>query len=293
MELQVSAIEQGQTTAPLSNQAVHVVHSRRLGTSLVLAMGLTLGFARGAIHANVGGHGGSSATTAEHGECHDLGDPLHREPGKPHEPPAGGGGGGLVRDDWSEDVLTTMHHETSQVFRLVHEFTQELQQTMQDTKPLGTRWVLGEVMRSSNSPLTHHVQQCGKSAFRFRLAQGEWPTQSGRLGLFQTVARHRPRYIGYSPVCGLWSPWSQLNSSRSLEHQKEYQMKRHELLCQVGSTGNCAVPTSSFTRGPFSLGRTTTIIMLKLPSLSEIHEHTQACELTCVGEGTLQTPKGG
>jgi hypothetical protein len=70
-------------------------------------------------------------------------------------------------------------------------------------------------------------------------------------------------------------------------------MKRHELLCQVGSTGNCAVPTSSFTRGPFSLGRTTTIIMLKLPSLSEIHEHTQACELTCVGEGTLQTPKGG
>ena len=183
-------------------------------------------------NANDEGHGSSATATAEHGECNDPGHPLHGEQGEHHEPHAGGGRG-LVRDDWSDDVLTTMHHETSTVFQLVSEFSRELQQALRDTKPLGTRWVLGEVMCSPNSPLTHQVQQGGKSAFRHGLAQGDLSTQPGRMGLFQSVARHRPKHIWYSPVCGPWSSWSRLNSSRSLEHQKEYQLKRQELLYQV------------------------------------------------------------
>ena len=108
-----------------------------------------------------------------------------------------------------------MHHEASKVFELVFEFNQELQKAMRETKPLGTRWTLGEVMCSSNSPLTNQVMQTGKSAFRFGLAQGDLATPEGRRRLFQTMACHRPKHIWYSPICGPWSSWSQLNAAKS------------------------------------------------------------------------------
>ena len=242
-------------------------------------------------NANDEGHGSSATATAEHGECNDPGHPLHREQGEHHEPHAGGGRG-LVRDDWSDDVLTTMHHETSTVFQLVNEFSCELQQALRDTKPLGTRWVLGEVMCSPNSPLTHQVQQGGKSAFRHGLAQGDLSTQPGRMGLFQSVARHRPKHIWYSPVCGPWSSWSRLNSSRSLEHQKEYQLKRQELLYQFAL--GIALYRHQISQGDhFHWEQPQRSLMLKLPCLSEIHDHTQACEFDMCRAGNLMDPENG
>ena len=147
-------------------------------------------------------------------------------------------------------------------------------------------------MCSSNSPLTHQVQQGGKSAFRHGLAQGDLSTPPGRMGLFQPIARHRPKHIWYSPVCGPWSSWSQLNSSRSLEHQKEYQTRRQELLYQV-ALGITLYRHQMAQGDHFHWEQPQRSLMFKLPCLSEIHEHTQACEFDMCRAGNLMDPDSG
>ena len=141
VELQVSAIEQGQGTAPVSSQTVIAPRAKPkvkpMAKSIATASGTSspaggkrMGHGHRDVrptdyepdsHAADGGHGSCPTTIAAHGECHDQSHPVHREQGEPHESHAGGGRG-LVREDWSDDVLTTMHHETSKVFQMVNEF---------------------------------------------------------------------------------------------------------------------------------------------------------------------------
>ena len=115
----------------------------------------------------------------------------------------------------------------------VEQITAELQQVLLKVKPMGNQWTVGEVMCSSNSPITQQVLRCGHSAFRFGLEQGDLATSTGRSELFTLVARHRPKHLWYSPTCGPWSSWSQLNASRSLHHQQLYQQMRKDLQYQI------------------------------------------------------------
>ena len=72
-----------------------------------------------------------------------------------------------MSEGFTDDVLTSMHHETTKMLELVEQFSHELHQVLKVTGPIGNRYVLGEVMCSSESPLTNQVRQNGKSAFRF------------------------------------------------------------------------------------------------------------------------------
>ena len=193
----------------------------------------------------------------EHGKCVDARDQAHRGPGlaeqcqpgerdglrdpwnsdKPASMPANVEGLESeikgIKEDWDNHVFTSMSSETSELWRLVGQITSEMQDVLQQTKPMGSRWTLGEVMCSSKSPITQQVLNSGQQAFRFGLDQGDLSTSAGRCLLFRKIAQHRPRHVWYSPTCGPWSSWSQLNAARSMQHQQEYNQMRKDLLYQI------------------------------------------------------------
>ena len=200
---------------------------------------------------------GAADPDVEHGKCSDTNDPSHRRAGPAEQGPPGDRGrlrdhvspanlaqapASLyeleqsikgIKDDWSEEVLTTTHAETMELRKHVETMTAELHQVLLKTKPMGTQWTVGEVMCSSNSPITQQVLRCGHSAFRFGIEQGDLATSTGRHDLFTLIARHRPKHLWYSPTCGPWSSWSQLNASKSLYHQQMYQQMRKDLQYQI------------------------------------------------------------
>ena len=241
-------------------------------------------------HSDGRGCPGNAAKDAEHGERIDQGDPSSREPGLPGDqlPP----GGEPVREDWDDTVLTAMHHEASYMKQLVQQFSNEFDEVLKTTKPLGNAWDLAEVMCNEKSPLTQQMLQLGKKAFRFGLAQGDLSQSSGRRELFQLMARHRPRHTWYSPTCGPWSSWSQLNSSKSLHHYEEYQEKRRGLLYQI-ALGVVLYRYQVSHGNHFHWEQPKRSLMFQSHHISEVHEHTQACQFDMCRAGDLKDPESG
>ena len=91
--------------------------------------------------------------------------PARRQSSLPSECP--------VREDWDAEIITSMHHETKTTHQWVQQLPQELEQVARESKPMGTPWLLGEVMCSRRSSLTHQVQQANGQAFRFGMEQGD------------------------------------------------------------------------------------------------------------------------
>ena len=264
--------------------------------------------------ADIGSRACPPGQNAEHGECPDPSDPAHRRAGRAdHEQP---GHRGQLRDadsqvrssetpaniseveqsikeitqDWNESIHTTVHSETVAFWKLVEEITVECQEVLHQTKPMGSPWTVGEVMCSSNSPITQQVLRCGHSAFRFGLEQGDLATSTGRSELFRMIARHRPRHLWYSPTCGPWSSWSQLNASRSLYHQEQYRQLRNDLQYQI-ALGIVLYRHQILNGNHFHWEQPQKSLMFQNPNLNEIHEHTQACQFDMCRAGDLVDPE--
>ena len=195
-----------------------------------------------------------------------------------------------VREDWNTDVFTAVHSETHELWKNVEQISQEMHETLKQAKPLGNRWTLGEVMCSSKSPITQQTQQGGKMAFRFGLAQGDLSTTAGRAELFRLVGRHRPRHIWYSPTCGPWSSWSQLNASRSLHHQNSYHEQRRGLLYQI-ALGIVLYRYQMENKSHFHWEQPQKSLMFLNPNMAEVHEHTKACQFDMCRAGNLVDPE--
>jgi len=250
----------------------------------------------------------------EHGKCVDARDQAHRGPGlaeqcqpgerdglrdpwnsdKPASMPANVEGLESeikgIKEDWDNHVFTSMSSETSELWRLVGQITSEMQDVLQQTKPMGSRWTLGEVMCSSKSPITQQVLNSGQQAFRFGLDQGDLSTSAGRCLLFRKIAQHRPRHVWYSPTCGPWSSWSQLNAARSMQHQQEYNQMRKDLLYQI-ALGIVLYRHQIVHKSHFHWEQPQKSLMFHCPNLSEIQEHTRACQFDMCRAGALVDPE--
>eukprot|EP00438_Fugacium_kawagutii_P005439 Skav226195 [mRNA] locus=scaffold2212:160140:165589:- [translate_table: standard] len=151
--------------------------------------------------------------------------------------------------------------------------------------------MLSEVFSSENSPLTQQVNHLNGKAFRFGYRQGDLETVSGRRHLFEQICRHRPRHIWYSPTCGPWSSWSNLNASRSLFHHELYQQIRSDMLYQV-ALGILLFRHQMASGDHFHWEQPGRSLMFRLSQMSEIHRYTRACELDLRRFG-LTDPQNG
>ena len=257
---------------------------------------------------------GLADQNVEHGECTDPSNPSHRRAGHAEQGPPGDRGRlrdpvssanlaqgpenlselehsiKSIKDDWNEDIFTTTHAETMELRKHVEQITAEFQQVLLKVKPMGTQWTVGEVMCSSNSPITQQVLRCGHSAFRFGLEQGDLATSTGRSELFTLIARHRPKHLWYSPTCGPWSSWSQLNASRSLHHHQLYQQMRKDLQYQI-ALGIVLYRRQMETGNHFHWEQPQKSLMFQNPNLAEVHQHTQACQFDMCRAGSLVDPE--
>lgn len=50
-----------------------------------------------------------------------------------------------MRDDWESDVLTAMPTEAVELGKMIELMSQEFDDVKNTTRPLGNKWVLGEV----------------------------------------------------------------------------------------------------------------------------------------------------
>ena len=133
-----------------------------------------------------------------------------------------------------------------------------------------------EVFCGPHSQLTHQCQQLGHRAMRFGLAEGDLQTVEGRARLFTVLNTHRPRHVWFSPKCGPWSSWSNLNGSRSIESWDNLQQCR--LQHRPSCFRNCFDEVSEKPTEAFSLGTTKEFSHVQ----TSLHARNST-EVTCVG----------
>ena len=94
----------------------------------------------------------------------------------------------------------------------------------------------------------------------------------------------------YSPTCGPWSSWSQLNASRSLHHQDSYHEQRRGLLYQI-ALGIVLYRYQMENKSHFHWEQPQKSLMFLNPNMAEVHEHTKACQFDMCRAGNLVDPE--
>ena len=221
------------------------------------------------------------------GECLGTSHAVYRDP-SPEDPAAGQR---AVSDliDLQADIHTATHTDRRKLNQLIVQISHELESQVSQQNSIGPRWVLGEVFCSDQSPLTQQVQNLGSKSFRFGLADGDLSTTEGRNKLFRKIALHRPKSIWFSPVCGPWSSWSNLNAACSLEQWDEHQKRRQQHLYQVAL--GIVLYRHQISHGDhFHWEQPGRSLMFKIPGMSEVQVHTQTCEFDMCRAGDLRDP---
>lgn len=90
-----------------------------------------------------------------------------------------------------------------------------------------------EVMCSSESELVKQANLLGGRACRFGLSEGDLSTSTGRSKLFEILVLQCPEHLWYSPECGPWGKWSNLNMGKSLQGMLDGLEKRKASLWQI------------------------------------------------------------
>ena len=221
----------------------------------------------------------NEGTPVESGKCPDQSGQPPGDPGNGECQPDSGVNvdSSSIRHDDTTEAFTMTHHDTSNLRRWIRVIEHELNNTLETTRPMGKPFMLGEIFCDADSTLTHQVRQLGHQAFRFGLGDGDLSKVEGRQKLFQWIAQHRPQHLWYSPTCGPWSSWSNLNASRSLDNLLKYQQLRSNLMYQVAM--GIVLYRHQITHGRhFHFEQPSRSLMLHVHGLSEIHQHSQACQ---------------
>ena len=168
--------------------------------------------------------------------------------------------------DRYEDHVSHVTHETNRERRmfnkLVNQISHELDQVIHEGHAVSNKIDVLEVVCGPHSQLTSQCQQLGHRAMRFGLAEGDLQTSEGRQRLFQVLVKHRPRHVWFSPKCGPWSGWSNLNGSKSIEAWMT--LKQPTTTSGSNCFGNSSYEMAKGSSEPFSLGTATNSQMFRL-----------------------------
>ena len=107
---------------------------------------------------------------------------------------------------------------------------------------------------------------------RFGLAEGDLQTQEGRQRLFQVLVKHRPKHVWFSPKCGPWSGWSNLNGSKSVKSWDALQHSRIMHLDQI-ALGTVLLRYQREHDSHLHWEQLQNSRMFRLPYLQEVRQH--------------------
>ena len=159
-------------------------------------------------------------------------------------------------------------------------------------KRQGCRVDLFEVFCSSKSRLTHQVNSLGGCARRYFKEQCDLMTSEGRTVLFQDLMEHEPWHVWFSPECGPWSAWSNLNQSRSIQGWLDVQNKRWANMDQL-ALGVVLLRHQRRQGKQFHWEQPNRSQMFQSPILQEVFSKTIAAEFDMCNLGNLSDPETG
>ena len=227
-----------------------------------------------------GPRGSSGDTDASYGECPLASDQPPGEPDSQDGVEMSDRAADLqlmFAGDVSSDCLAieTMEQcrERKPFNQLLHHYSLELQQCINQNsspnhpKKKGVRTVF-EVFCGSKSQLSHQCQQLGLTAVRFSRDRCNLQSAEGRKSLFQELIDQEPRHLWFSPSCGPWSGWSNLNGSKSLDQWDQIHKERLEHLEQI-ALGMVLLRYQLARDNDFHWEQPKTSLMLRLPYLKE------------------------
>ena len=179
-----------------------------------------------------------------------------------------------------------------QVQKMVQTFRNEFNNIKQIQSTIRCRLDLLEVMCHSQSELTNQVLRLGGSAVRFGLDQGDLSTKEGRRMLFQTMIKHRPKDLWYSPECRPWCLWNQYNSQKNAELFQKIFQDRMDNLWQL-SLGIVLHEIQVSNGSHFHMEQPQGALSWKVPGMQAITETTHRCCFDLCNVGQLQDPETG
>ena len=180
-------------------------------------------------------HGGKAAVGSS-GECgHESkdgwfgdGDPRAGEPCEGHVSEAGKVEceAEEVDDDCLDFVFVAPINENMsyahKISRLVASFMKEYDLASGKKSMLrSSKLDLFEVMFHDRSELTHQAECCCLRARCFDITTTDLSTMEDRHILFCALHQQKPEHVRYSPECGPWSLWSNLNMNKSIAMEEK------------------------------------------------------------------------
>ena len=244
-------------------------------------------------------------SNASHGECPDPGHPTfgshESEAQQPELSDCDAEYQLLNAGDVSSDcmALETIERcqERKHFYHLLRQFSQELQmcqrssQVNQSKNSSGTRTVF-EVFCGNSSRLSHQCQQLGLTAIRFSRDRCDLQSSEGRQVLFQELIHKQPRHLWFSPTCGPWSGWSNINGNKSVEHWENLHRARLKHLEQI-ALGMVLLRFQLSKGHHFHWEQPRTSLMLRLPYLQEAYQCLKNLEVDLCVAGDLCDPVSG
>ena len=176
--------------------------------------------------------------------------------------------------------------------RLVQQYSEEFLEVQNSNISSSNVFDLFEVFCHPQSSLSHQCQQLGFKAMRFSLEQGDLQSFEGRSHLLRSIVKHSPRNVWFSPTCGPWSGWSNINGSKSIQAWDELQTRRLQHLEQV-ALGIVLMRYQREKGHHFHWEQPVSSLMFKLPYLSEVYHYTKALEIDLCVAGHLKDPENG
>ena len=194
-----------------------------------------------------------------------------------------------MNDEHVQYVTPETNRERKMFNKMVLQISNELEQVMLADHHGGSKIDVLEVFCGPSSQLTHQCQQMGHRAMRFGLAEGDLQTSEGRQRLFHVLVKHKPKHVWFSPKCGPWSSWSNLNGSKSLEAWDELQNNRLQHIDQI-ALGIVIMRYQRSQGNHFHWEQPQNSHMFKLPYMQEIRQMLLALEVDLCTAGDLRDP---
>ena len=148
---------------------------------------------------------------------------------------------------------------------------------------------LFEVFCGPQSRLTQQVVNLGSRARRFALPQTDLMTAEGRRELFEKLIEEQPEDVWFSPECGPWSAWSNLNQSKSCQAWDIIHARRIGNMEQL-ALGTILLRYQREMHHHFHWEQPQRSNMFRTPLLQEVYCQTIAAEFDMCHVGELKDP---